>query len=281
VLHGWLKRARLLIHPSSDRTMNLAELVTSLTVQIGENEHWSILGPEATAFESKVELKNPSGFLSFSQKIVPELDGLLLAGALSATTNSQDWLQQITNLMTQGATLVVIDWQADGLLKYGPPLDRRFKNGRLRRLLRETGFGVVQLLDDHPLYYIVKGIKGPSPPALHPDEFIDVAGLDELSKNDMKQVEIFGRKVVVANTGKEIVAFAQRCPHTNGPLDKGLLRGRKVVCPLHGYIWDVCTGEPIEPADEDILPRYTVQIDSEQRRILVALAPLKNKNLTT
>lgn len=256
--------------------MNLAELVTSVNIQIGDKERWAIFGPETGAFSAKIGRKNPDRFVAFSQEIVPELDGLLLAGALSATTNSQDWLEQIAGLMTQGATLIAIDWQADGLLKYGPPLDLRFKNGRLRRLLREAGFGTVQLLDEHPLYYIIKGVKGPSPRPSYADEFIDVASLDELSKNAMKRVEIFGRNVIVANTGKEIVAFAQRCPHTDGPLDKGLLRGRQVACPLHGYIWNVCTGEPVEPADEDILPRYTVQIDKERRRVLVALAPLQD-----
>jgi len=254
--------------------MNLAELVTSLNIQIGDKERWSIFGPEAQAFSAKIEPKNPDDLMPFSQDVVPELDGLLLAGALSATANSQDWLDQITGLMRQDATLIAIDWQADGLLKYGPPLDLRFKNGRLRRLLKEAGFGIVQLLDEHPLYYIIKGVKGPSPHIPHANEFVDVASLDELQKNAMKLVEIFGYNVIVANTGKEIVAFAQRCPHTNGPLDKGLLRGRGVVCPLHGYIWNVCTGEPVEPADEDILPRYTVQVDKERRRVLVALAPL-------
>jgi nitrite reductase/ring-hydroxylating ferredoxin subunit len=33
----------------------------------------------------------------------------------------------------------------------------------------------------------------------------------------------------------------------------------------------VCTGEPIEPADEDILPRYPVKV--EHGHIWVALAP--------
>ena len=253
--------------------MNLAELVTNLDIQLGKHERWSIFGPEAEAFATKIAQKKPNRFLTFSEDIVPDLEGLLLVGALSATANSQEWLEQITNLMRHGATLVVIDWQADGLLTYGPPLELRFKNGRLRRLLREAGFGEVELLDEHPLYYIVRGVKGPSPSPHHANEFVDVADLDELAKNTMKQIEIFGHKVIVANTGKEIVAFAQRCPHTNGPLDKGLLRGRKVICPLHGYMWNVCTGEPLEPADEDILPRYAVQIDEERQRVLVALTP--------
>jgi nitrite reductase/ring-hydroxylating ferredoxin subunit len=89
----------------------------------------------------------------------------------------------------------------------------------------------------------------------------------------MKLVEVRGRRLVLANTGREIVAFAQNCPHASSPLDRGRLRRRSLICPQHGYIWDVCTGEPLEPADEDILPRYAVQIDRQRQRVLVALIP--------
>jgi nitrite reductase/ring-hydroxylating ferredoxin subunit len=37
-------------------------------------------------------------------------------------------------------------------------------------------------------------------------------------------------------------------------------------------MWDVCTGEPIEPADEDTLPLYPVKVDLETGVVQVALA---------
>jgi nitrite reductase/ring-hydroxylating ferredoxin subunit len=88
----------------------------------------------------------------------------------------------------------------------------------------------------------------------------------------MKLVELFGQKVVVANTGKEIVAFGAACPHADGPLHEGRLRGRNIVCPLHAYIWNVYTGEPVEPAQEDILQRYPVRVDPVRGQVWVALA---------
>jgi nitrite reductase/ring-hydroxylating ferredoxin subunit len=36
-------------------------------------------------------------------------------------------------------------------------------------------------------------------------------------------------------------------------------------------MWNVCTGEPIEPPDEDTLPLYPVKIDYENDLIQVAL----------
>jgi toluene monooxygenase system ferredoxin subunit len=86
----------------------------------------------------------------------------------------------------------------------------------------------------------------------------------------MKLINLFGQVVIVANTGKEIVAFAQQCPHAEGRLDEGRLRGRNVICPVHYYIWNVSSGEPVAPEDEDILPRYLVRVDHDSGKIFVA-----------
>lgn len=254
--------------------MKLAELIPTIDIQVQPEERWSIFGPEAELFSSKLK-PGEDNLPQFTKDLIPHLDGLLLTGALSTTTSSppENWLKQIIVSMREAATLVVIDWQDDGLPNYGPPLERRLKKGRLCRLLRESGFGLVDTLDNHPLYYIIKAVKGPPSPMAHANQFIEVASLSELPKNRMKRVNLFGHKIIVANTGKEIVAFALACPHAGGPFDKGKLRGRNVVCPLHAYIWNVHTGEPVEPADEDTLRRYSVRVDPERGRVLVALAP--------
>jgi nitrite reductase (NADH) small subunit len=52
--------------------------------------------------------------------------------------------------------------------------------------------------------------------------------------------------------GEQIAVFRLRdgslraidavCPHKGGPLADGLADDRVVVCPLHGHIFDMCTG---------------------------------------
>jgi nitrite reductase (NADH) small subunit len=37
-----------------------------------------------------------------------------------------------------------------------------------------------------------------------------------------------------------------RCPHRGGPLVDGLLGGTVIVCPLHGYRFDVVTGAALD-----------------------------------
>lgn len=250
--------------------MHLADIVETISIKIPAGERWAAVGSEADTLQAR--LKAPEGaWLNFSEEIIPTLDGLFLAGALSTVAEAQSWLQQLIHLLREGAALLVIDWQDDGPLTYGPDLSNRFKKGRLCRFLRENGFGRVETVDHQPVYYVVKAVKGPAPAVPHATEWVEVASLAELPRNGMKLVKLFDHKIVVANTGKEIVAFAAICPHAGGVLSKGLLRGRNLACPLHGYIWNVCTGEPVEPVQEDTLRRYTVQVDPEQDRVFVAL----------
>lgn len=67
--------------------------------------------------------------------------------------------------------------------------------------------------------------------------------------------------------GEEIAVFRQRdgrlfatqnrCPHKNGPLSEGIVGGGKVICPLHSYKFDLCTGEG--PAKDVCLRVYPVR----------------------
>jgi nitrite reductase/ring-hydroxylating ferredoxin subunit len=248
--------------------VKLSDLVTIPKIKLSAGERWAVVGPEAETFGARL------GGIDICRTLEPEFDGLLLAGALSTTANNvENRLKQFITYIKPGGAIVVIDWQYDGPPDYGPNLDVRFKQGRLCRLLRETGFGLVERLENHDVYYVVRAVKGPLQPDPHAGEFVVVASLEELPKNRMKSVELYQHKIVVANTGKEIVAFAQACPHANSPLDRGILRGRNIACASHAYIWNVHTGEPVEPGDEDTLHRYPVKVDSARGQVLVAVAP--------
>ncbi|MCB0211474.1 MAG: Rieske 2Fe-2S domain-containing protein [Anaerolineae bacterium] len=253
----------------------LSDLIVSLEIQPAPTGLWSVLGVEVEIFEQylRTASRNRVELQPYHSDNLAALDGLLLAEALSTHNNSLLLLQQIAEQLHSASTLLVVDWQADGPPNYGPNFDNRFKKGWLCRLLREWGFGYIETLEHHPVYYVIRGVKGPAPSLTYANEFIEVARLDELPGNSMQTVDVFGHMVVIANTGQEIVAFDQTCPHANGKLDKGLLRRRNIACPLHGYIWNIITGEPLFPDDEDCLRRYRVKINEEQQTIMISLAP--------
>ena len=41
----------------------------------------------------------------------------------------------------------------------------------------------------------------------------------------------------------EVFATSAQCPHRGGPLADGLVGGHSVICPMHGFAFDLRTGE--------------------------------------
>ena len=98
-------------------------------------------------------------------------------------------------------------------------------------------------------------------------EFLAVAKVSEISRGKMKLVDLGGEQVVVANIDSTFYAFGNLCPHFNGPLDRGKLRGFKVTCPWHGSVFDVKSGLPLEGPATSPVPTYQVRIEGDDIRI--------------
>src|SRR3977135_1607552 len=52
---------------------------------------------------------------------------------------------------------------------------------------------------------------------------------------------------VFRNAENEVFALLDRCPHKGGPLSKGIVSGRKVECPVHGWELGLDDGNALEP----------------------------------
>lgn len=86
-----------------------------------------------------------------------------------------------------------------------------------------------------------------------------VATLRDVPPGTCKRVAAGGRDIVLFNTGGEVFALADRCPHQGGRLSDGILvglvespepgrynwsRGGEIVrCPWHGWEFDIRTGQ--------------------------------------
>ena len=76
-------------------------------------------------------------------------------------------------------------------------------------------------------------------------EFTGVCGVDELAPGSVREhrPQDGSPRLAVINVGGEVFAFEDRCPHLGAPLSRGELRGRTLVCPWHGWMIDVPTGQ--------------------------------------
>jgi nitrite reductase (NADH) small subunit len=75
-------------------------------------------------------------------------------------------------------------------------------------------------------------------------DFIRIAAQSELPKpGDVKEFSANGRALCVANLNSAISVLNGTCPHEEGPLGEGTIENGCVVCPWHGYAFDLRTGE--------------------------------------
>src|SRR5207253_10155015 len=65
---------------------------------------------------------------------------------------------------------------------------------------------------------------------------------EELPEGRSKVVTVGDTEVAVFRHQGALYAIQNRCPHEKGALADGELEGDEVVCPLHGYCFNVKTG---------------------------------------
>ena len=73
-----------------------------------------------------------------------------------------------------------------------------------------------------------------------------VGPLDQIPMGEGRQVTIGGVTVAVfrSRSGK-VLATQAECPHRQGRLADGLIGGTTLICPLHGWKFNMETGEAI------------------------------------
>lgn len=59
--------------------------------------------------------------------------------------------------------------------------------------------------------------------------------------------EMGGAIAVFRNAEDEVLALHDKCPHKGGPLSQGLVHGRRVTCPLHGWNIGLADGRAVPP----------------------------------
>jgi nitrite reductase/ring-hydroxylating ferredoxin subunit len=96
------------------------------------------------------------------------------------------------------------------------------------------------------------------------DDFLAVARMEELPAGEAKMVQLIDRQgqdrlIALYNVGGTVYATDNSCPHSGGPLGKGILRGELITCPWHMWSFSVRTGLcDINP--EERIETYPVKV---------------------
>jgi nitrite reductase (NADH) small subunit len=75
-------------------------------------------------------------------------------------------------------------------------------------------------------------------------QFVRVCPVSELpAEGQVGEFTVQSRSLCVARVNGAIAVLDGVCPHEGGPLGEGIVEDGRVVCPWHGYAYDVHTGE--------------------------------------
>ena len=73
--------------------------------------------------------------------------------------------------------------------------------------------------------------------------FVRAARKDEIPAGAVREFQLDGKTLAIANVNGQFVAIDNTCLHRGGPLGEGTLSGKTVTCPWHGWQYDMTTGK--------------------------------------
>jgi 3-phenylpropionate/trans-cinnamate dioxygenase ferredoxin subunit len=103
--------------------------------------------------------------------------------------------------------------------------------------------------------------------------FVEVARVQDVPPGTVIVVEVGGRQPAVANVEGGFFAVDNRCPHRGGSLGDGSINIQRsewaLECLLHGSVFDVRTGEVLNPPAAVGVGTYSVEVDGRVVRVSV------------
>ena len=91
--------------------------------------------------------------------------------------------------------------------------------------------------------------------------YVTVARLSEIPPGQTLRVTPTRHdRLVLCNVGGTIYAVVDACSHDGGMLGFGELDGQHLVCPRHGALFDVSTGEAVTPPATVPIRTYPVRV---------------------
>lgn len=94
-----------------------------------------------------------------------------------------------------------------------------------------------------------------------------VCGLEEIPPGEGRNFSVIGEAVAIFRTRTGgVYAVQAACPHKAGPLSDGLVGGTTLICPLHGWKFDLTSGAAL--MGDCGLRTYRARVDQEGQVVL-------------
>ena len=94
-------------------------------------------------------------------------------------------------------------------------------------------------------------------------DFFKVGRLAEFPDGRGRAVLLAGHRIAIFRIGADVRALSDKCPHMGASLAEGYLDGNQVICPWHGWVFDLDSGTSLFDANAHI-PIYRVVVEDGQ-----------------
>lgn len=111
------------------------------------------------------------------------------------------------------------------------------------------------------------------------ERWVEIGAVGDIPRRGARRVIRSQRAPPIAvfrTANDEIFALVDRCPHRAGPLSEGIVQGKGVACPLHGWVIMLDTGRAEAP-DEGCTE--TVSVRQVGDRILLSTGEMEEVGL--
>jgi nitrite reductase/ring-hydroxylating ferredoxin subunit len=93
------------------------------------------------------------------------------------------------------------------------------------------------------------------------DGFVASIKEGELSEGHMKAVRLKGKPILLVRQGGEVFGMSNLCPHMGCTFEHGILKDYVVMCPCHGWKFDIRNGQYLEN-NLTVLQTYRCKIEN-------------------
>jgi nitrite reductase/ring-hydroxylating ferredoxin subunit len=101
------------------------------------------------------------------------------------------------------------------------------------------------------------------------DHFVTIGQVSDIGEGEMRQVEVAGTRLAIANVAGTFYAFGDTCTHLDCSLSEGDLQETTVTCSCHESMFDVTSGAVLQGPAKKPEPSYRVEVRDGTLRIEV------------
>jgi nitrite reductase/ring-hydroxylating ferredoxin subunit len=98
-------------------------------------------------------------------------------------------------------------------------------------------------------------------------ELTTVGRPGDVPEGELRQFQVGGEDVAVANVEGELHAFSDVCTHMQCSLAEGDLEGTTVTCMCHGSQFDVTSGDVLNGPATEPVQTFRVAVEGDELKI--------------